>query len=1103
MTGFINPRYKSSTKLNDDEKQFFAAFDEALGREWEGYAHDVKEARREQAAREGVIFSPSRVYYAETYPTRAFQSIFHGFPNVLNHERLEDECRCIVREEQEVEALAGKNDDESRRRRVEILEERDKRSALTLELQRIFSGWGTLDHTVQTIVEYNAGDKAHEKARQKLWEMVDAEHPSDEARALIARAYDKYEADMIHAQKVVKREVARDKSDELFAQWIKGDFTYKKPKFESDEEIEAFVRMLKKNIALDMFLGHSIDSTVYKKADSFGSAVNDETFFDRAMATFEKKIKAHEHELRAVMEERAAHRDARERARQEAVAAAVAAKKQQEELRAQKELEDAERRRQAEAEKRAAFMSEPRPYVITGSDAVFCQAVEKIGLNPATRAEAGAFLSLITEAQGVMDIRDERVKTLGDQLYAAANLVQVARSVGLEKQVQNHNPVNALGKGEQLGFLRDIYQAGATRGAIDRLLDSNGGSMLLAARLLSEPQARSFGRTMAGYLSRLHKALDQFAAADDDTKELIDMMDSSELQREAKKDRYVKAYLDIQAIEADMAVARATIADGIRQVLSGVDPKRVEVALSGAVEHELTFPQRWKQHLGDRFEVLPSDHPKKLIIRSKQAPVEVEVANNENNIAPVVTTLEMLGTQYEANKEWVRELCDPEAGYGFMLRPENGHTLLVHPQYNIQQVLDSDQVKRSENIHQAVLAFKEAMLAQESVIGHAKGAGIRVEQQPARGTVFHFGDKQYALGQSGYFTAEDFASAQNLIDMATVPPVHAPTPMVRRQAPSAEELGSKIWEPAEPPQHIVIFDSSVLMKLETKRDGGRSSWLDLIHATAQLPNVKVVIPAVVAWEMDGHIPKHDAQGRFIGTTPVDERLERDDAHHLLQDASKARIVRVDGKDQVMIDSGKDPNIMILESPGDDQYFKVVDALRRKYRDNSAFQKEMRVQGYYGGNAGEESIERIIHQFPHACSMSVVSDDKKYLFGDAGQMPASMVSGKGMSVEHVNSLHYLESELRHWSGSKLLEGDSEPLPDGLRAAMRRFADDFANNHPDKDLPMHARFKCGDGAAIHLRDVIRQGHNDTPEHCGPGGATFNGIAESLAALSRRRQ
>jgi hypothetical protein len=207
---------------------------------------------------------------------------------------------------------------------------------------------------------------------------------------------------------------------------------------------------------------------------------------------------------------------------------------------------------------------------------------------------------------------------------------------------------------------------------------------------------------------------------------------------------------------------------------------------------------------------------------------------------------------------------------------------------------------------------------------------------------------------------------------------------------------------------VVIVDANVFMSLAAPRSGG-GSWLDLLSATAALPKVRMMIPAVVAdFELMGRIvPFASASENSSAKTVLAwTSTAVSSFKEFFDGATRIKIGRDEHGSPTVEGAmlGANRNLCIVESPGDEQFYERVHALQREAGGNTARFLELVRGALYHQDEGDAAITRFLDNCPFYNRVTVVSSDVRYV---KHQMPTSTALGAPVSSCSAGS--YVEAE----------------------------------------------------------------------------------------------
>lgn len=682
-----------------------------------------------------------------------------------------------------------------------------------------------------------------------------------------------------------------------------------------------------------------------------------------------------------------------------------------------------ERRLAEEAEKRAAFMAVAQPYVLSPDSANIVAQLAKYGEGvSASAARAREMIPFVESAAAALDIRSDKVKSMGDIIFSTANLVEAAKAQGAGNALSHVKA--GLNKQANADRIRQWYREDPdVARAVDRMLHSDDTIVLLGSAIVGEAGTgtgtgtRVYADLLSGARIAMKKIGERIAGLEERIGDT-----SPKMLKEFADDPDVIALLDqrkkLTAEQAKIAKGRDILADEIWQAFQGKKVKRIKAAAempTAAVvdEDDSVIPETWLPLLGEEFQAVVSSNGDKYVDISNRAMPFMSLRVKRNTEKGIVAQ-EMSKLWAECNLvQHLKQDC------GFELAGEGNNMTLRHPAYGIEAALQHGDKERAW-LYQAEERFQERMLQQQSILRSLKQEGVGIENvdedMHAAGaiTLRHevLPEGVLTLAPQGYMRPEGFAAAQKLLGTLIQRRAIAPAP---EEEPEKKDVTATTWKPA-PADTLMVFDASPLQILGAPRGGnGGRNWLDLIKQTAQLPNVKVIIPAVVAdWELQGKIATYNEQGKRTGFEQITDCYQ-DPKHYLfavsqpvqkfLASASRASMDE-NGK-VVHFEPGANRNIIIMETPGDKKLYARIRAISRR---NEKERSRLMYSEIYNQGHGEKAIERIIKGLPFANQFSVISNDLQYFRYDA-----SHVSGKNQPVAHASLATYLDAEIAARAG----------------------------------------------------------------------------------------
>ena len=809
--------------------------------------------------------------------------------------------------------------------------------------------------------------------------------------------------------------------NDLIKQWMKGKFNYREPVFSSPDDLDIFC---------DVFLTAGLERGLK------GDAKN---IIPQAIAALKSRLQARETGI--VQEE------------QETLAKAEAAKLAKEARRKQAAEEQeklARQREEAERKERAAFLAAPQPYKPdTHSEQLIGALLQSAGSSSQHVVDMAAPAAK-TLAAGLAILDDIRpdpdadqpfgdVKELGDIVLNSVNILAAAKAFGAEtlvKQLPAFPHGNPAANTKRVGKL---YRASdAVHDRVNRLLDSEDGIILLSTFMRSPERAREY----AGFLSGSRKARAKLQARIDELEQIISLFDEKDLDEIRKNPDLLPELKELGEKKAAVAHERELevkahhdLIKEIEEVLGGRKSKHVAATPSPAIEiiepNKIELPLEWQESMGQEYEAKPGRNGngngnggngngnggngngdgngngknKYIEIASKAYPaLHFTIKRNTDSAA--------FKREMAALKGNVAMAQGCIERYGFTAEGTPDSLLLRHPEYAIT-------VNAPEQLARAIEQFQSRQFEQRVLLESAQDAGMTVtgvnERFEAAGavTVSHPELPAAIMAPRGYLSGDDFKAIETFTD-AIQRKKDAPdvAPLPPEVPPTAEEAKTIVnWQP-DASETLLIFDSSTLHNLATVRGKDNHTWLDLIKCTARLPNIKVIIPSIVAdWESQGKIVTSDEHGASTGLEQVDRRFIKSDhkLHYLgepigrfLSSASRARM-NPDGT--IDLTPGANGNIIIMETPEDRVLYADIQRIERESSSNKEA-KQRRQEEIHGHDEGEKAIDRIVEKSVLKNSMIIVSDDKHYF-----REVARRTSGAGMPVGQCSTGCYLHAEIK--------------------------------------------------------------------------------------------
>lgn len=614
-------------------------------------------------------------------------------------------------------------------------------------------------------------------------------------------------------------------------------------------------------------------------------------------------------------------------------------------------------------------------------------ALSRTATSGAAIAPAAAKLSgLIDRLWNGIDSNDQAVHQLADLLFSRSNIMWSAKALGTEGPIKhlvsNGTHVQWEKNAKQL---RSLYSSSpAVAQLINRLLENKEEILLLATLVRSEERCHAYGQ----FLLSLGK--------------------------------------DISTDKAEKI--HAALAGEIRQILQG---KKVAEVASAEIPFDKTLQisESWQKLMGSEFraETIDENHLRIVSTRYPDMSTTVKPKLSDEDFASELKQLRSECVYHDTNLELIKHLCRT---CGFDLVRDGDVSRIMHREYAINIELTGSELEQMTILADAQERFNSRQSDQKFLLDEAIKAGLIVSRvgadskaimlQPAEGPAITFAPR-------GYLTADEFERVQLM--MEGVPPkVGAAT--IRKDPEPVEAKTPVIQVDFDPPagQHMIVLDAGFFKRLIAPRPNGETpdgTWLDLLKQTAALPNVTIIVPAIVAdWELRGKIPKYDEQAKRIGFKRIDPRFNTDGNYlqkiarpvsKFLASASRGAI---DKDGHVTIEPGENPKIIIMDTPEDRELYeriRALDALPEQQRVNK-IRAKFNHQGF-----GDDAITRIINQMRYEVPFTIVSDDIGYL------NIAPFTSTQGLAVNHMTTGAYINAELENRESSlRAALGETQPI-----------------------------------------------------------------------------
>ena len=857
-------------------------------------------------------------------------------------------------------------------------------------------------------INFFRNDPPADAVKAKVKEMVERSNLTAEAKAQACKHIDSE-----FSQKIEHLYAMCLKLEEkgFFRQWVSNNFLYEEPLFDHEEDRDLLSLVIKWK--LRDYLGSTISQTLPEQMAVINNGVD-------AMM---ERIDQHEAGLRqqaqaAAEEEAELIRRGEERVRR-----------------------NAEKQKQQEDARQAEFMGKPQPYRADAPLARLQEQWRTHAEDPATEWMIGA----VQQARDTLDIRSEDRKALGDILLAPLALTRAAHAASLHMGAAAETDISS--NIERMAQLVDDKPDAAQ--ALETLLQSNEGTLLVASAILPPAVYADYAKAVVAVqrraqdVERCRRELgEKYGGSPEDADDLIAHAKPGD--PDAQPLRMARERL-AQARAMHLDKAHDELLFCIRNTLTSHEPTHVPVRvqcsgqqmdldpppLPALPTHETVIVPKprpgWEEQLDGHFSWQASSKPGHIVIASREFPdIHHDIAPAESEADRTFTTLLGDMTNECEHRRLNDILLEDLKGCGFEHDTRTG--TVTHRGYEMNAHLNGKATRNTRALQELMGGFEDRFFQQGAMLDTAQRMGL-------------------AIPQDEYMTPAQMEKLQQSMDEK-----------LRSDASKAKALGKatqsraasdgKQWKPADG-KTLLIFDSSSLERLMAPRNAKGDTWLDLIRCTAQLHNVTVVLPAIVAdWEMQGCIPEFDkTTGRYTKSRQVDMRFV-DSTHKdlyslaqniepLISSATRVRLTGTNGHRQAMLEREGDSNIVIMDTDEDKKFWNT---LKRIERDCGADQPRFYGQLHdhiYHHDFGEASISHIAQNVPYPVPMMIVADDKRY-FAQAPQ-----TSGKGMPVGQCSAKSYLDAETRSPERVSMLQtmlSESEPpwftrIEDDIRANLK--------------------------------------------------------------------
>lgn len=875
-----------------------------------------------------------------------------------------------------------------------------------------------------------------------------------EAAMLLLQNFDKM-CNFSHA--IRKASVSLQGETPFLEQWLSGNFNYQRPvlKFSTNDPASEH------EINAHDFAAILLDFMKAKTRDSLHDDTN--AIAGEAVVDMVSKMIGHEGKLREreihLQEQREANETKRAESRvRRAQAKAEAALKEQE-LKEQRATERAQKE-QADYE---VFMAEHRPFEIDfndkGGPGAVLAALHSYGsshINDRIRkARVNALFEVISEAAQYTDMREGTdAKALCRMLFTPGNLITLTKIVGLKDHlppIQN-NVLTGMNEGSFVVELRKAYnistpqadgaemQQSPVHNTVDSLLKSDGGALLLATMIFKAEVVKPYADFVLAKRSEMKRAQETMASRLQALEMTGEEMRLLAEGGEDNKEPYYKAQREMEGLQAELDEVRTQVANSIGRVLSGVSTRKVSLPLSSEPISEQPppgLPHGWNEFVDlKQYRLENSEQGEKYIhvvsIAYPSLAIDLPRKREVQEVRRMMQDFASNCQQHEANMQVIRDLTI-NSGFEAGMGPKGAQ--IRHPDYNIEVSLTGTEIEQSKALEKARIDFENTQFQRQQLLDSATEFGINVRYPEKSRQRICFNHPSFAkpvmLGADGYLNDDEALVLEGLIrKVAPQQELSSALPAGENDDQQAVPVEDRMrWMPAKD-TNILIFDSGPLIKLSAERNKtDHTTWLDLIKCTANLPNMTVVVPSVIAdWEMQGQLPEHDAQGRYTGNTQI--RAAHDDNKYrdaFFRSAWRGHLEN----GQVVIDRKGSTKFLIIETPEDKQLYDKIRSIKRdcdaRGLSNGGLMDALERENILRNDEGEKSIERLVNGLPFANPMTIVSDDFRYLNGDPEKpeaIKATQRNPHGTAVAQISTATYLAAEAHKRKFTYLLDWDKK-------------------------------------------------------------------------------
>ncbi len=862
-------------------------------------------------------------------------------------------------------------------------------------------------------------------AHAALEQFIEKSHIGEEAKKLARRYLSEHWHEITHNRQVWDR----IQKDQALEQWATGSLTQQKPLFDSEAELQVFGKQLSAQFQ-DLFL-------VRKAFQTAGLPT-------QIAARFMGRVLTHDEPIWKKEAERIAQKAAREAEKREHFLSEL---REDQKRKLQREAEEARKRAEAKIAEGELVKKTPLPYALEGPQATDKEAANRFGLlthlagsTAHEASHAKALVQVCHGASALLNTRFKGIKELGQLVLSPANLVAAAQLYTADNPFPGaHPPTDAEISVTATKLHNSFLTSSASRFAIERLMQNDDQIVLLA--LLTCPMQRC-----RDYLSSLQRVRGQMAS---ERKAVSDLEEGLAAFSPEERALFTEDQQALEAARKALAAKRSELGvdqlrleltEEIRHTLAGENLLRngaakattpaAPAASNGSAI--LSSPQADVLHDFPELQAGPSAQGEKFAAIYRRATPDIRV-DIRRNAAPDILAAELrqfLGrTQQGLLKDELLAFMDDR--HGFEINTRAGQQFLEHEAYGISVPLAPSE-HLTADLFAAKMQFEERQFQQLAMLETLQEAGVKLEgvepDLTAKGviTLRHpsISGKMMRVAEHGYMSPDDFTALQGLINQLQ-PDREVPLPKLVGSADA--EKGEHPWKlPAG--HRLMIFDTGPLLKLSApraaapaypeeagaKQEETARTWLDLVEHTAALPNVTVVVPAVIAnLELQGKVPVSDAEHHRRQLQVVDPRFRKGSGYYhelsaaavakMLKTASHARIIEGPEGKQVLIEKGANPKIVVMETEGD----KIVYRKARKVLKLPEPERVAALQAeVYGRSQGDFAIDRILKELPLLVPAAVVSDDSSYLYNSRPR-----TTGQGLSVAGTGTGRYLDAEIR--------------------------------------------------------------------------------------------